>query len=150
MKPIALAKDLTPECISKADDLSRGSAKHFFEVRAKEFEAREARSRETQRHFGGQATDEELVRKNVGDRRVTIGSEDHIYTDNADCGLFNSVITAYNKHWKLRISPEDWWFVVARRVAIAIDKNSKKEAVRKMFVEHEGIKVPMLFSESGV
>ncbi|CAB3987224.1 chitinase-3 1 isoform X1 [Paramuricea clavata] len=73
----------------------------------------------------------------IGDRTVTIGSEDYIYTNNADCGLFNSVITAYNKHWKLRTSPEDWWFVVTRRVAIAIDKNSKKEAVRKMFVEHE-------------
>jgi hypothetical protein len=138
MKCISLAKNLTPELIVEADDLSRGSAKHFLEAHAKEFEAKEARSRETQRRYGGQGTDEELVRKNVGDRRVTIGSEDYIYTNNADCGLFNSVLTAYNKHWKLRISPEDWWFVVARRVAIAIDKNSKKEAVRKMFVEHEG------------
>ena len=135
MKCILLAEKLKPELLIKADDLSRGSAKHFFEADAKEFEAREARSRETQRRlYGGQATDEKaeklVVRENVGDRRVTIGSEDYIYTNNADCGLFNSVITAYNKHWKLRTSPEDWWFVVARRVAIAIDKNSKKDVCR--------------------
>ncbi|KAL9953544.1 hypothetical protein ACROYT_G040975 [Oculina patagonica] len=38
---------------------------------------------------------------------------------------------------KLRTSPDDWWFSVIRRVACAIDKNAKKESVRKMFVDHE-------------
>ena len=81
-----------------------------------------------------------VVRENVGDRTATLGSEEVIYTNDADCGLFAAVLTAYNKHWKLRTSPEDWWFVVAKQVASAIDKHSKLDEVRKLFVEHEGRK----------
>ena len=36
--------------------------------------------------------------------------------------------------------PEDWWFEIIRKVALAIDNNSKKESVRKFFVSHEGKK----------
>ncbi|KAJ7374209.1 hypothetical protein OS493_007282 [Desmophyllum pertusum] len=61
--------------------------------------------------------------------------------------MFSAVLTAYNNHWKLRTSPDDWWFCVIKRVAGAIDKNAKKESIRKMFVDHEGkktieVKVP--------
>ena len=66
----------------------------------------------------------------------TLGSTENIYFF-GDCGLFSSIITAYNNHWKLRTSPDDWWFCVIKRVACAIDKNAKKESVRKMFVDHE-------------
>jgi hypothetical protein len=142
MKYVSLAKNLKPDNTIDGDDLTRGTAKHLFEQDAKQFEARASRSRETllaAKRRGRQVKDEKLVvRQNVGDKTVTVGSEEKIYTNNTDCGLFASIITAYNKHWKLRMSPEDWWFVVARRVAIAVDQNSKKEAVRKMFVEHEG------------
>ena len=144
MKSIKLA-ELKPDPKIDGDNLTKGSAKWLFEQTAKALEAREARSRYTlqaTRHRGKPSTDEEaVVRENVGDRTSTLGSDEFIYTINADCGLFASVITAYNRHWKLRTSPDDWWFVVARRVAIAIDQNSRREAVRKMFVEHEGIKV---------
>ena len=68
-----------------------------------------------------------------------IGSTEDIYSL-GNCGLFSAVLTAYNNHWKLRTSPDDWWFSVIRRVACEIDKNTTKEAVRKMFVEHEGKK----------
>ena len=68
-----------------------------------------------------------------------VGSEEKIYSL-GNCGLFGAVLTAYNNHWKLRTSPDDWWFCVIKRVACAIDYNSNKESVRKMFVDHEGKK----------
>ena len=68
-----------------------------------------------------------------------LGSVENIYSF-GDCGLFSAIVTAYNNHWKLRTSPDDWWFCVIKRVACAIDKNAKKESVRKMFVDHKGKK----------
>ena len=70
---------------------------------------------------------------------TAVGSEETIYSI-GDCGLFAAILTAYNNHWKLRTSPDDWWFCVIKRVACAIDKNAEKESVRKMFVHHEGKK----------
>ncbi|KAJ7374210.1 hypothetical protein OS493_007283 [Desmophyllum pertusum] len=77
---------------------------------------------------------------------AALGSTETIYAP-GDTGLFSAVLTAYNNHWKLRTSPDDWWFCVIKRVAGAIDKNAKKESIRKMFVDHEGkktieVKVP--------
>ena len=54
--------------------------------------------------------------------------------------MFAAVFTAYGNHYNLRTSPDDWWFCVTKRVACAINQNSQKEPVRKMFVEHEGKK----------
>ncbi len=71
---------------------------------------------------------------------ATLGSEEltHCYENN---GFFSAALTAYNKHWKLRTSPDDWWFTVIKRVTHAIEANSEKNAVRKMFVNHEGQKI---------
>ncbi|XP_068744398.1 uncharacterized protein [Montipora capricornis] len=68
-----------------------------------------------------------------------LGSKETIYSI-GDCGLFAAVLTAYNNHWILRTSPDDWWFCVIKRVAFAIDENAKKRSVRKMFVDHQGKK----------
>ena len=54
--------------------------------------------------------------------------------------MFAAVVTAYNHHYILRTSPDDWWFCVIKRVACAIDDNSQKQSVRKIFVNHEGKK----------
>ena len=64
-----------------------------------------------------------------------LGSTETVYSF-GNCGLFSAIITSYNNHWKLRTSPDDWWFCVIKRVACAIDKNAEKESVRKMFVDH--------------
>ena len=71
---------------------------------------------------------------------AAVGSDEEIYSVGADCGMFAAVYTAYSCHYKLRTSPDDWWFCVIKRVACAIDENSQKESVRKMFVEHDGKK----------
>ena len=71
---------------------------------------------------------------------AALGSDEEIYSVGADCGMFAAVFTAYSYHFKLRTSPDDWWFCVIKRIACAIDENSQKESVRKTFVEHKGKK----------
>ncbi|XP_046857245.1 uncharacterized protein LOC124450646 [Xenia sp. Carnegie-2017] len=133
MKCITLAENLEPRSLKDETNYfgRRGEAKYFFEEAAKDIERKLKRSEKD--------TENENIRENVGDRSVTLGSDDLIYSS-TDRGLFSSILLAYNNHWKLRTSPEDWWFVVIRNVAIAIDEHSKHEKVRKMFVEHKGKK----------
>ncbi|KAM7443330.1 hypothetical protein ABFA07_007806 [Porites harrisoni] len=69
-----------------------------------------------------------------------LGSEEEVYSVGADCGMFAAVCTAYSHHYRLRTSPDDWWFCVIKRVACAIDQNSSKASVRNLFVDHEGKK----------
>ena len=69
-----------------------------------------------------------------------LGSDEEVYSAGADCGMFAAVFTAYSHHYRLRTSPDDWWFCVVKRVARAIDQNSSKASVRNMFVDHEGKK----------
>ena len=69
---------------------------------------------------------------------AALGSKEEIYSVGADCGLFAAIFTAYSHHYKLRTSPDDWWFCVIKQVAEAIDRSAQQESVRKMFVDHEG------------
>jgi len=39
-----------------------------------------------------------------------LGSEEEIYST-VDCGMFAAIFTAYNHRYKLRTSPDDWWFM---------------------------------------
>ena len=71
---------------------------------------------------------------------AALGSNEEISSVGADCGLFAAIFTAYSHHYKLRTSPDDWWFCVIKQVARAIDQNAQKESVRKIFVDHEGKK----------
>jgi hypothetical protein len=83
---------------------------------------------------------EESKRSNIVEDRIPfLGSTDEIYSK-SNTGFFETVLMAYNEHYNLRTSPEDWWYCVIRRVALAIDNNSSKDSVRKMFVEHQGKK----------
>merc|ERR1719341_509763 len=59
---------------------------------------------------------------------------------NFDQGFFATVKTAYNNHYILKTGPEDWWYTIAQKVALAIDNNTKKQEVRDFFVSHEGKK----------
>ena len=79
-------------------------------------------------------------RKPVGNKTFIIGSEGTVYHDNHDKGFFSTVLNAYAHHWTLVTKPDDWWFTILRRIAIAIDENSTKENVRNFFVDHEGRK----------
>ena len=52
----------------------------------------------------------------------------------------STIYEAYGNHYNLRTGPEDWWYTIIQTVAVAIDKNAKKDTVRKFFVQHEGKK----------
>ena len=62
-----------------------------------------------------------------------------IYYDH-DMGFFSTILACYNNHWVLRTCADDWWNVIVRNVAQAIDDNGEKNKVRNFFVEHEGKK----------
>ena len=134
IKYISLDSNLVP---SKFDDskLTPGQAKQLIDKYAYRTKFRLDKLREQK---SGKVKNAPMLP--VSKQVVTaVGSEENIYSI-GDCGLFAAVLTAYNNHWKLRTSPDDWWFCVIKRVACAIDKNANKESVRKMFVDHEGKK----------
>jgi len=81
------------------------------------------------------------TRRHVAGKTPVIGSENReFYYQDYDKGFFNTILSAYAHHWGLRTSPDDWWYTIVRRVALAIDNNSKKESVKDFFVDHEGKK----------
>jgi len=80
-------------------------------------------------------------RRFVAGRLPVVGSDDQLfYYQDYDKGFFNTVLSAYAHHWGLRTSPDDWWFTIVRRVALAIDNNSEKDSIKDFFVDHEGKK----------
>ena len=80
-------------------------------------------------------------RRFVAGRLPVVGSEDRLfYYQDYDKGFFNTILSAYAHHWGLRTSPDDWWFTIVRRVAMAIDNNSEKDSIKDFFVDHEGKK----------
>jgi len=64
---------------------------------------------------------------------------DRFYFDK-DWGFFSTILTCYNNHWILRTSPDDWWNVIVKSVANAVDAARNEEQVRKIFVDHRGKK----------
>ena len=51
-----------------------------------------------------------------------------LYTDTQhDAGFLSTVYEAYGNHYNLRTGPEDWWYTIIQTVALAIDKNSKRD-----------------------
>jgi len=80
-------------------------------------------------------------RRFVAGRTPVVGSDDRLfYYQDYDKGFFNTVLSAYAHHWGLRTSPDDWWYTIVRRVAMAIDNNANKTSVKDFFVDHEGKK----------
>ena len=76
----------------------------------------------------------------IGAKTPALGSKDIVTYPGHDTGFLSTVLEAYNHHYNLRTGPEDWWYTISQTVAIAIDKNAKKDSVRKFFVQHEGKK----------
>jgi len=68
-----------------------------------------------------------------------IGTSEIVY-ESKNKGLFATILDAYNNHWILKTSPEDWWFTISQKVAMTIDENAEEPEVRRFFVSHEGKK----------
>ena len=49
-----------------------------------------------------------------------------VYDFQGDRGFFSTIFHAYGKHLILDTVPDDWWFTIVNKVALAIDKNAKK------------------------
>ena len=64
------------------------------------------------------------------------GSNNVCFQGTGDFGFFNAVLESYNNHWGLRTIPDDWWHTIIKTIAVAIDKNSRNETVRKFIVNH--------------
>jgi len=82
---------------------------------------------------------EETKKVDVKQCEPVIGPSEEVFYDE-DFGFFSAILACYNNHWVLRTSPDDWWNVIVRIVAQAVDENGNKERVRKFFVDHEGQK----------
>jgi len=78
----------------------------------------------------------------IGERGMTIATGNY--------GFFNTISTAYNEHYILKTCPEDWWFCITQKIALAIDANAKKPEVRRFFVSHEGKKQIKVHAGAGV
>jgi len=79
-------------------------------------------------------------RRHVKDMLPFEGTTEVAMKGCGDYGFFTAICECYNHHWGLRTAPDDWWYTIIRTVAMAIDNNSKSEAVRQYFVNHEGKK----------
>ena len=136
MKCVELAKTSPPTAVKDAVDrrnIKVMPAQSAFEKYAKKAEIGHDDP------FAMSSDSPKAPRKNVGDKVATLGSDGMVYCDE-DNGILSAVLAAYNNHWKLRTSPDDWWFCVVKRVSLAIDKNAEIPGVRNLFVEHEGKK----------
>ena len=81
----------------------------------------------------------EIPKVDVKKCEAVIGPSEEVFYDE-DLGFFSAILACYNNHWVLRTSPDDWWNVIVRVVAQAVDENGDKERVRSLFVDHEGKK----------
>ena len=75
----------------------------------------------------------------IGKRTVAIGTKDEIYVT-GDFGLLGAVLEAYNHHWNLKVSPDDFWIPIAVRISSKINDAAKNIKVRDFFVNFEGKK----------
>ena len=84
-------------------------------------------------------------RQHVNNMLVLNGSENNVYQGPGDNGFLSVIYEAYNNHWAVKTIPDDWWYTLIRTVAIAIDKNSKKQEIRNFFVDFTGKKTLKVF-----
>lgn len=81
----------------------------------------------------------DILASKDSDFEAVVGTTEEVYYDH-DFGFFSAILACYNNHWVLKTSPDDWWNVIVRNVAQAVDDNGEKEEVRQFFVAHEGKK----------
>jgi len=132
-KTILLAKDLVPNQQNYGRSPERKSIRDVLLQYGREADNEAKEEKRDGKEGRGD-------RIHVGEKTPVLGSSnDHVYT-NGNYGFFSAVYECYNNHCTLRTSPEDWWYSIIYKVALAIDKHSTNETVRKFFVSHEGKK----------
>jgi len=143
-KTILLAEDLVPK---QQQHESKSNAESIRNVllqygREAEDSAEQMKIRARMR-YGREAdgiAERMKIRAHVGQKTPVLGSSNDLVHTNWNFGFFSAVLESYRNHWTLRTSPEDWWYSIIYKIALAIDKHSTNETVRKFFVSHEGKK----------
>lgn len=74
-----------------------------------------------------------------------IGYETAIYS--SENGFLRAAVDAYNRHHHLVLRPEDVWFAILTQLSHFVNQNA--EAVRDIFVEHEGQKELHVYDDDG-
>jgi len=126
-------------------EVKQGNIQDIFLQFEQEKLLKKEESRKTEKRFypnkkdltQSQSNDDPKI--DVNDCEPVVGPSEEVYYDE-DLGFFSTILACYNNHWILKTSPDDWWNVIVRVVAQAIDENGDKEPVRKLFVDHEGKK----------
>ena len=78
-------------------------------------------------------------KENLNMKTFALGSRDEVCYE-SDVGFLAAVLCAYNNHWLLKTSPEDWWIAITQKVAMTIDEKANDPSVKQFFVSHEGKK----------
>ena len=78
-------------------------------------------------------------RENSDKKTFALGSRDEVCYE-SDVGFLAALLCAYNNHWLLKTSPEDWWITIVQKVTMAIDEKANDPSVKQFFVSHEGKK----------
>ena len=50
------------------------------------------------------------IEDTVGDKTPVLGSNDNVTNPAHDAGLLSTIVEAYDRHFNLRTSPDDWWY----------------------------------------
>jgi len=129
----------------KKYDVERGNTQNVFLEFEKQKLDKKAESLQEWKKYGkyasGKTKDKptEASENSTVDVRTCepiIGPSEEVFYDE-DFGFFSAIIACYNNHWILKTSPDDWWNVIAKTVAQAIDDNGDKEKVREFFIDHD-------------
>ena len=81
----------------------------------------------------------EILATKAPEFEAVVGTKEDVVFDH-DFGFFSAILACYNNHWVLKTSPDDWWNVIVRNVALAVDDKGEKAEIREYFVAHEGKK----------
>jgi len=135
------------EVIEEFRKLKTQTTVDYIEVEKRDLEARKRYADDDTDEMQTIAKEEkklnDTINKEAENNKIqyeaVLGSKEEVYYD-LDWGFFSAVLAAYNNHWVLRTSPDDWWSVIVRTVAQAVDDNGDKANVRSFFVDHEGQK----------
>ena len=71
----------------------------------------------------------------IGNKTSVLGSVENVTLSQHNVGFLSTVLEAYNQHYNLRTSPEDWWYTIVQTIAIAIDNNSRNEEVKEFLAK---------------
>ena len=86
-------KDLTPRYDQKNDKFNDESLKDVLTKKAKQ-----------------KVTRGRNIEDSVGDKTPALGSNETVTNPAHDAGLLSTIVEAYDRHFNLRTSPEDWWY----------------------------------------